>query len=66
MRQAALVLVGLVSLALCGKTGGSLGRGLRGAGFGAGRKLTAQLGNIMFGLYACYMCFALMLELGAV
>ena len=37
MRQAALVLVGLVSLALCGKTGGSLGRGLRGAGFGAGR-----------------------------
>ena len=32
----------------------------------SGWKLTAQLGNIMFGLYACYMCFALMLELGAV
>ncbi|KAH8075817.1 calcium, potassium:sodium antiporter [Aureococcus anophagefferens] len=31
----------------------------------SGWKLTAQLGNIMFGLYACYMCFA-MLELGAV
>ncbi|EGB12009.1 hypothetical protein AURANDRAFT_955, partial [Aureococcus anophagefferens] len=29
----------------------------------SGWKLTAQLGNIMFGLYACYMCFALMLEL---
>ena len=32
----------------------------------SGWKLTPQLGNIMFTLYGCYMCFALMLELGAV
>ena len=32
----------------------------------SGWKLTPQLGNIMFGLYGLYMCFALSLELGAV